>query len=259
MAQGIHFFEPLRKADFFNPLGYQENLIVSGINQALLLRSGSFNGDFLNHRRSLGALAPNETAAYERMTASAAHSALGLKCPRFAVTFPAWRKLLRESHSAIRLYICLRNPLDVAASLVAQGRSPNHAILWWASSLVSALTLLDDTDGEVVEFNDDHGRVADGLLQSLAIDLWHEVKLSNRVSTAMRRKIYAQCDANEDWLPIAHNVSRSLAAIRATGMLDGLAGSIEDAFPEIRRALRVRQNYVSSDTSDIWRAYSEYC
>lgn len=259
MDQGVHFFDPLRKADVFNPLGYHENLIVSGINQALLLRSGTFNGDFLNHRRVLGALTPKETAAYKRMIASTGQSVLGLKCPRFAVTFPAWHHLLRESHSAIRLYICLRNPLDVAASLVSQGRSPNHAILWWASSLVSALTLLDDIDGEVVEFNDDHGRVADGFLQSLAVDLWREVKLNNRVSTAMRKQIYAVCDDNEKWLPIAHNVSRSLSAIRATGMLDELADSIEGAFPEFRRALLVRQNYINSDTSDIWRAYSDYC
>lgn len=52
----------------------------------------------------------------------------GIKDPRLSLTAPMWRSLL-EDH---RIVVCVRNPLEVAASLVARhGCSTHHALGLW--------------------------------------------------------------------------------------------------------------------------------
>lgn len=91
------------------------------------------------------------------------HELWGWKDPRNSLTLPFWQRLLPE----MRYVICLRNPIDVAASLRCRdGLSPEQAFDLWLIYVASALVNTSGSPRLLVPYEshfEDPQRLADRL------------------------------------------------------------------------------------------------
>ena len=77
--------------------------------------------------------------------------AWGWKDPRTSIVLPFWERALDERAD---LVLCVRNPLDVAASLATRGgMSPRHAFSLWHAYSHVALELLRERRGVVTHYD----------------------------------------------------------------------------------------------------------
>jgi hypothetical protein len=77
--------------------------------------------------------------------------AWGWKDPRTSIVLPFWERAL---DARAELVLCVRNPLDVAASLATRGgMSPRHAFSLWHAYSEAALELLRDRRGVVTHYD----------------------------------------------------------------------------------------------------------
>jgi hypothetical protein len=132
--------ELLREPGETNPMGFWEHYRMMRLNERILRALGG------NWREPPG-LEPgweaSESLAAEREEARAlvegsfaGRPLWGWKDPRNCLTLPFWRQLLPELHCVV----CLRNPLDVAASLQRRdGLTHERAVDLWVTYVSSAM------------------------------------------------------------------------------------------------------------------------
>lgn len=254
--RGVNFGKNLVASDPFNENGYQENPLVGGINQMILLQAGSFNGDFTHHVRAYRVLSLAEEVAMDTaLNEQFRGEEMGLKCPRFCLTLPSWIPYLSTRFDRVQFYICLRNPIAVVRSLMSTGRSRRHAALWWSSHIIGAV---ENTQGQVREFVDFDEALdwTSNDIEERTLDLWNELRSTRTVSSQTARHWKDIFEANADWLPEASNAARSLAVIRRlAGRGSALARSVEAAFPGLSMAWSARDDYITADREVIWQHY----
>ncbi|HVY86869.1 MAG TPA: glycoside hydrolase family 99-like domain-containing protein, partial [Caulobacterales bacterium] len=124
-----------------NPDGFWESGAVIACNTKILADRGS-NWD------DVWASHPSRISRFSRGEIDAAKAALQsefsfdrpavLKDPRFSILFPVWRAAAEELDLDARLAIAVRNPLEVADSLLKRDEfSPLKSALLWLSHLVA--------------------------------------------------------------------------------------------------------------------------
>jgi hypothetical protein len=112
---GVYFgpAKDLQAGDGFNPEGYWENLHFQALNERLLNWSGA-DWDFPAPYGPPPQIAAAKARAAELVAELAGRGVWGWKDPRTSLTLPFWKDLL----PGLRAVVCLRNPLEVADSLV---------------------------------------------------------------------------------------------------------------------------------------------
>jgi sulfotransferase family protein len=130
-----------------NPKGFWEHAGIVQVNERLLAAFGQEPTPFGLGWRSPPPLpdgweadarvAPHRRAARAILRESFAHHRLwGWKDPRTCLTLPFWQRLL----PAMRYVVCVRHPLDIAASLeVRDGLTREHALRLWLQSTTAAV------------------------------------------------------------------------------------------------------------------------
>lgn len=140
------------KAD--NPTGFWENLAFRELNDRLLEHFGgswreppTFDPGW-ELRCDLKVLRKEAGELIERFKGA---SAWGWKDPRTALTLPFWRGLV----PSLRVVICMRNPLSVAASLADRNAVPTpQAVRLWRRYTMSALCESQAARRVVVHYED---------------------------------------------------------------------------------------------------------
>jgi hypothetical protein len=127
-----------------NPRGFWEHRGLSRINQRVLRRLGGSWDEPPSlpsgWQQSESLAAEREEAARLLEQAFGAHPLWGWKDSRNSLTLPFWQELLPDDRYETRYVICLRNPVDVAASLTPPrplGRAESVAL--WATYVAAAL------------------------------------------------------------------------------------------------------------------------
>ena len=128
-----------------NPDGHWENRAMVGFNEWLLSTlGGSWHEPPdapLGWERSQALAEERATARQFLEVTFGGHELWGWKDPRNCLTFPFWRQAVPE----MRCVICLRNPVDVAASLSRRkGMTPGRSHELWLAYVRAAL---DHTEG----------------------------------------------------------------------------------------------------------------
>lgn len=119
-----------------NPRGFGEHRQVVDIDDRLLAAfGGAWDLPPVDLAREnwwsdeqLGGLRDRARRTLAGLASEATDGQWGMKDPRLSLTLPFWRSLLGDH----RVVVCVRNPLEVAASLVARhGCSPQFALELW--------------------------------------------------------------------------------------------------------------------------------
>lgn len=132
--------EVLVKATGSNPAGHWEHYRLMRLNERILRRLG---GSWRDPPQLPPGWEVSEDLASERLEARvllaesfADHALWAWKDPRNSLTLPFWRQLLPR----MRHVICVRNPVDVAASLQRRdGIPPEWGVDLWLTYLAAAL------------------------------------------------------------------------------------------------------------------------
>jgi hypothetical protein len=106
----------------------------------------------------------------ERMTGGL----LGFKDPRAARLLPVWCDIFSQLNVAPKIVICLRNPAQVARSLLSRdGQAPQLGEYRWLVYLASAFRFIGDLDFCLIEYEDwfeDRARNIDRLCRFLSME-----------------------------------------------------------------------------------------
>lgn len=177
---GVYFGEPedLLPANYANPLGYWELRAIAETHD-LLLQELSRRWDTAFplpeewHREPF--VEPYrerlERAVLEQL---AEHGTFGWKDPRTSLTLPLWNDLLDALGLPAHYVMVVRNPLDVAHSLVARdGFEPGDALGLWYHYNLEILTGTADRPRTTVRYEDLLERksgVVERLVESLGLE-----------------------------------------------------------------------------------------
>lgn len=147
--------EQFLPANESNPLGYFENQWLSyQVNDVLLEHfSGSWKSppDFPHDWLEIESVKRLEEDVRQFARANFSGSHWGWKDPRSSLLLPFWKRVFPQT----RHIICLRNPLDVAASLQVREDMPiSAAIKLWKHYVTSALFETEDSERLVLFFED---------------------------------------------------------------------------------------------------------
>ncbi len=139
----------------FNEEGHWENRTFLDINDRILERfGGSWDTPplFSAGWQDLPDLDPLRTEATDFVDWTfAAGTQWGWKDPRTTLTIPFWRRVIPE----LRFVVCVRNPLDVAASLETRDAMPVEAsLVLWQLYTELALTNTDPRERIIVHYDD---------------------------------------------------------------------------------------------------------
>lgn len=126
-----------------NPNGFWESDIAVALNDELLSELGASWDDALTFLNPRAALAADEGVLLRmRRVLQADYERAGpivMKDPRTAVLLDPWLVALERARYAPRVVICVRNPLEVAASLaVRDGFTTGRSLLLWLSYFLAA-------------------------------------------------------------------------------------------------------------------------
>lgn len=126
-----------------NPNGFWESDIAVALNDELLAELGASWDDALTFLNPRAALAADEGVLLRmRRVLKADYENAGpivMKDPRAAVLLDPWLVALERGRYAPRVVICIRNPLEVAASLAARnGFTTGRSLLLWLSYFLAA-------------------------------------------------------------------------------------------------------------------------
>ena len=126
-----------------NPRGFWESPRFNRLNERIL---DAFGGSWdapprLDPGWELSAhLAPERDEARSLLKQSFGQSELWCwKDPRSSITLPFWRGLLQQLGCELRCVVCLRNPVDLVASLEAVSMPPLRSLAIWRTYLAAAL------------------------------------------------------------------------------------------------------------------------
>jgi hypothetical protein len=170
-----------------NPVGFWEHLGIVGINQLILARLGGSWDDppeFPSGWEDCPELADlYQQARWLVDEEFGGQTSWGFKDPRTCLTLPFWRRVV----PAMRLIVCMRNPLDVASSLRARdGLTEEKSLSLWTEYTTAAMAHTASQERLVVFFEDyfrdwekELGRLAKFLGQSMPTrdsQRYHEVE-----------------------------------------------------------------------------------
>jgi hypothetical protein len=140
--------EDLVPAGRWNPQGFWEHQRIVALNERLLAHLGGSVSD--PPKRLPPGWEASESLAAERREARAllreafgGRPLWGWKDPRASLTLPFWRPLLAN----VRFVVCLRNPIDVAASAEGIGPAPSARADVFAAWLRYTAAALANTSG----------------------------------------------------------------------------------------------------------------
>ena len=137
-----------------NPTGFWEHLEAFDINVKILQAAGvawdtAVGGEIEDHsdadRSALCA------RILEFVSAMSSYEVWAVKDPRFALTFPVWRPLLSDPV----VVWCLRDPLEIGASLRGRNGFPAHlGVALWEAYTVEGLRVMKDVPVVPASYND---------------------------------------------------------------------------------------------------------
>ena len=183
--------EQFLKPNEYNPLGYFENEILSyKINDALLAHLGAswdnppLVAEGWEHDPSLEPIVHEAKSVLKTFSK---HSHWGWKDPRTTVLLPFWKSLIPN----LRFVICVRNPLEVAASLGTRDRIPiQKGVYLWNQYMQAAIR---NTQGcpRLFTFYEDYfqdaSREIDRLVEFCELQKLDDMSvLHNSISTKLR-------------------------------------------------------------------------
>ncbi len=145
----------MRPAGSWNPRGFWENRRVIALNRRLLK---SLDRDGLDPPRLPPGWADSVALSGERAEARAlleetfgGHRLWGWKEAGGTLVLPFWQKLLPQ----MRYVICLRNPVDIAASVEGiEGLSAEQVLAAWPGHVAAALAYTDGHPRLLVAYDD---------------------------------------------------------------------------------------------------------
>jgi hypothetical protein len=133
----------LMEPDWGNPAGYHERLDVLAVNERVVRALGGtwIDPPSPERQRTAGAgISALLSDVFERFLAEAGHRPVALKDPRIAAMMPLWQPVLRERLHPV---LVVRDPLEVAASLMARGgTSEPLALAGWEIHTAGMLAAL---------------------------------------------------------------------------------------------------------------------
>jgi hypothetical protein len=235
----------IARASEANPEGFWEHYRIMRLNERILRALG---GSWRNPPspppgwESSGEFAAEREEARALLTQSFDDQRLwGWKDPRNSLTLPFWQQLL----PAMRYVICLRNPMDVAASLERRdGTSLEQGVALWLTYVASALV---NTSGRPrifisyeSHFDDPRGTAArlagfvgrDGALDA---EVWRQ--LAGVIDERLWRHRTATQDVVRDSrVPAVATSLHLLTELLAASQLDALGGS-SDSDVDLQKAV----------------------
>ena len=175
---GVTLPASLMAANEHNPLGYGESQAFMSFHDRILASAGSnwhdfgpFKNDWFNSTtsqafaRELRDLIEMEFGASRLMV---------IKDPRISRFLSFWLEQLNELHIGARIVICLRNPLEVAASLSQRdGVSFGASLLLWLRHMLDAEVTTRAWPRSMVQYENllvDWPGVADRIATDLSLD-----------------------------------------------------------------------------------------
>jgi hypothetical protein len=175
---GVTLPASLMAANEYNPLGYGESQAFMRFHDRILASAGSnwhdfgpFKNDWFNSAtsqafaRELRDLIEMEFGASRLMV---------IKDPRISRFLPFWLEQLNKLHIGARIVICLRNPIEVAASLSQRdGFSFGASLLLWLRHMLDAEVTTRAWPRSIVQYENllaDWRGVADCIAADLALD-----------------------------------------------------------------------------------------
>jgi hypothetical protein len=175
---GVTLPASLMAANEHNPLGYGESQAFMSFHDRILASAGSnwhdfgpFKNDWFNSTTSqafakeLRDLIEMEFGASRLMV---------IKDPRISRFLAFWLEQLNELHIGARIVICLRNPLEVAASLSQRdGVSFGASLLLWLRHMLDAEVTTRAWPRSIVQYENllvDWPGVADRIATDLSLD-----------------------------------------------------------------------------------------
>ena len=175
---GVTLPASLMAANEYNPLGYGESQAFMRFHDRILDSAGSnwhdfgpFKNDWFNSTTSQAFAA--ELRDLIEMELGAARLMV-IKDPRISRFLPFWLEQLNELHIGGRIIICLRNPLEVAASLSQRdGFSLGASLLLWLRHMLDAEVTTRAWPRSMVQYEDllaDWRGVADRIAADLSLD-----------------------------------------------------------------------------------------
>ena len=183
--------EQFLKPNEHNPLGYFENECISyKINDALLAHLGAswdnppLVAEGWEHDPSLEPIVQEAKSVLKTFSK---HSQWGWKDPRTTVLLPFWKSLIPN----LRFVICVRHPLEVAASLAKRDRIPiQKGVYLWNQYMQAAIR---STQGcpRLFSFYEDYfqnaSREIDRLVEFCELKKLDDMSvLHNSISTKLR-------------------------------------------------------------------------
>jgi hypothetical protein len=149
--------EHLMRPSSANPSGHWENLPIAELNEEILLRLGGSWAkppELVPGWEDKPELDDLRQQARELIEADfSGHDLWGFKDPRASLTAPFWQRVLPP----MRYIVCLRNPLDVAASLHAREEEPvplQQGMDLWLTYVRSALAVTAGHSRQLVFYED---------------------------------------------------------------------------------------------------------
>jgi GT2 family glycosyltransferase/glycosyltransferase involved in cell wall biosynthesis len=162
-----------------NEEGFWESRPISELNDVLLKQTGSYWDDpfaFSPTKTSLNVLSSHHEQAVELIRSEFPEAGpLVLKDPRITILYDFWRQALQAVGYEAAPIICVRHPLEVAASLAKRNKFPtNKSLLIWLSYQLAAERATRDMNRAFVMYDDlmtDWRACLDQLERSLGLTL----------------------------------------------------------------------------------------
>jgi hypothetical protein len=219
-----------------NATGHWEYLTVMEIDNALLrLFGGSWTDPPLLPPHWLEESGVQELATQARdfiAAKFAPHSLWALKDPRATLLLPFWRRVA----PCPRFVLCIRNPLDVAASLAERdGMEIEHAIALWHLYTLIALRDTQPSERQILFYEEalsDPESHIESLLEFVdAADLWNRPDVRAEIARFMDQglKHHAHTLQELQQHPRVFTVTKSLYAALVTGDEGTIQENLENA------------------------------
>ena len=188
-AVGIDFGQHLMSAAFDNPKGFFENQKIVEINESILNQLNS----------SWDALLPLPEQWWEDVnleefkkqikdtlkTEFGEKNLFAIKDPRLCRLLPLWTKVLEEINTQPYVLIILRNPSQIAASLLSRNHFPkNKSLILWANYILFAELYSRKYKRKFIQFEDllsNPNKVLTSIKEAFQLDLEIQKKFVDTV------------------------------------------------------------------------------
>jgi len=160
-----------------NPEGYWENMRFVKINERIMAQFGGWWGkppSFPAHWEFAPEVDPIFKEAEELIERFRDHNCWGWKDPRNSLTMPFWRRLVPD----LKVVICVRNPLEVARSILVRGdpTSASSLLQLWLTYYHQLLSVVPPTHRIVTHYQ---SYFKDGRAEVQRVSSWLDLKISD--------------------------------------------------------------------------------